>query len=90
VRGDSVEVVGQKQQGAALRATAGDEQLQDLCAQRRVDRRGGLVGYQQLRVAPERHRDADALGHPSRELMRVRLEHPRYVSQADFLERVSG
>ncbi len=49
-------------------------QFDDLRLDRDIKRGGGLIGDQYLGGADQRHRDHDALTHPTRELMRVILE----------------
>ncbi len=50
------------------------DQVQDLRLDRHVERRGGLVGDQQLGVVDQRHRDHRALPHPAGELVRVAVD----------------
>ena len=47
------------------------DQLEDLRLDRDVERRGRLVGDQELRRAGERHRDHHALAHAAGELVRI-------------------
>ena len=47
------------------------DQLDNLCLDRHVQRRGRLVGYQQARLADDRHGDHDTLPLATGELMRV-------------------
>ena len=63
-------VGGEQHRGAAL----GDQvaqQLEDLRLDRHVERRGRLVGDDQLRLGQQRHRDHDALALPAGELVRI-------------------
>ena len=72
--GDDPEVVrDQDQRGVALRDER-SEQIQDLSLDRHVERRRGLVGDQELRLAREGDRDHGALPHPAGELVRVVAE----------------
>ncbi|CUK21701.1 Uncharacterised protein [Achromobacter sp. 2789STDY5608615] len=50
------------------------DQLQDLGLDGDVQRRGGLVGDQQLRLAGQRHGDHDALAHAAGQLVRIAVE----------------
>ena len=52
------------------------EQLDDLQLDGDVERRGRLVGDQQLRLGGERERDHHALAHAARELVRVAAQDP--------------
>ena len=69
--GDHAEVVRDQDDGAAEVALQLVHQLQDLGLGGHVERRGGLVGDQQVGVVDERHRDHHALPHSARELVRV-------------------
>ncbi len=62
------------------------QQLQNLMLNRHVQRRGGFVGDQQLRLASDRHRDHDALLLPAGKLMRVAVEPPQRIGDADFVQ----
>ena len=62
--------VNEKQRHAGVGAQA-LQQLQDLQADRDVERGGRLVGDQELRVARERHRDHRALALAAGELVRI-------------------
>ena len=64
------------------------QQLEDLRLDRHVERGRRLVGDDQLRVACERHRDHHALPHAARELMRVVVEPPSGLRDADELEHL--
>ena len=65
------------------------EQGEDLGLDRHVERGGRLVGDEQPRGAGERHRDERALPHPAAHLVRVVLEAPVRVGDADPLEQVA-
>ena len=65
----------QQERHARLRAQV-FEQLQDLQADRGVERRGRLVGDEELRIAGERHGDHRALALPAGELMRIAARAP--------------
>ena len=57
------------------------EQVDDLGLDRRVQRRGGLVGEQQVGLHQQRHGDHHALAHAAREL--VRIGHQAQVGVGD-------
>ncbi len=64
-----LQVVGDEQHGHARLALEIGQQLQDLPAQRHVQRRGGLIGQQQARPAGQGHGDHGALALPARQLV---------------------
>src|SRR5438093_13455998 len=66
----------------------GLHQLEDLRLDRDVERRGGLVGEDQRRIARERHGDHHSLAHPSRELMRVLPEPSLGVRDPDHRQEL--
>src|SRR4051812_43646275 len=47
------------------------QQIEDLTADRNVERRHGFVGYENGRIEQQRTRDRDALALSSRELVRI-------------------
>ena len=66
-------------------------QIEDLRLDGDIERRGGLVGDEQLRLAGQRHGDHHSLPHPARELVRVRIGpglRIRYADQLQHLDRV--
>ena len=75
--------------GAKLFSHAVDE-LQDLRLDGDVERRGGLVADEQLRLAGERHGDHDALAHAARQLVRVALEDLLGRGDAHELDHLEG
>ncbi|EMF27026.1 cation transport ATPase [Streptomyces gancidicus BKS 13-15] len=87
---DHAEVVGDHQQGGALLVHELLEQLQDLRLDGHVEGRGGLVGDEQARGAGDRHGDERALAHAAGELVRVLLEPPGRVGDADPVQQVGG
>ena len=88
--GDHAEVVrDQQQRHAALGHQVGD-QVEDLALDRHVERRRRLVGDQQVGPAGERHRDRDALALAAGELVRIGVDAPRRVGQADTVEQRDG
>ena len=62
-------------------------QQQGLDLHGRVQRRGRLVGQQQLRLAGERQGDHRALPHAARHLVRIRVETPLGARDAHALEQ---
>ena len=64
------------------------QQLEDLRLDGDVERRGGLVGDQELRVAGERHRDHDPLAQPARELVRILREAPLRRADPDHAQQL--
>ena len=59
------------------------QQVEDLGLHGDVERRGGLVGDEQHRIAGERHRDHDALPLAAGELVRVQVEPPLRIRDVD-------
>ncbi len=68
---DDAEVMRDEQHGHPEVALQLAEQLEDLGLDRDVERGGGLVGDQQLRLVRQRHRDHRPLAHATRERVRV-------------------
>ena len=86
--GDDAEVVrDQDQRGVALRDERA-EQIEDLRLDRHVERRRGLVGDQELRLAREGDRDHRALPHAAGELVRVVAEPRPRVRDPDLVEEL--
>ena len=63
-------------------------QLEDLRLDRHVERGRRLVGDQQLGVVDQRHRDHHALAHAARELVRVGVDAPARLGDADEPEHL--
>ena len=82
--GDHAEVVADDDHRQAGVADQRAQQAEDLGLHGDVEGGGGLVGDQQLRLAGERQRDADALRHAAGQLVRVALQHPLGVDDADL------
>src|SRR2546428_460598 len=66
------------------------DQLEDLALDRPVQRGGRLVGNQELGLARQRHRDHHALLLPAGELMRIGLQPPLRLGNADLGEQAFG
>jgi hypothetical protein len=65
------EVVGDQDDGGVVLHLELGEQLHDLCLDRHVQRRGGLVGDEEGRAVDERHGDHDALPHAAGQLVGI-------------------
>ena len=88
--GDHREVVGdQDDPGVGLLAQLA-QLVEDLRLDRDVQRRGRLVGDQQLRRAGQRHRDHHALAHAAGELVRVGAQSLGGARDADALHQLDG
>ena len=85
--GDDAEVVGDQEQRGPGPVLDRLDELEDLALDGHVEGRRGLVGDDQLGVAAERHRDHDPLPHAARQLVRVLLQAPLGVGDADVLQR---
>ena len=66
------------------------EQVEDLRLHGDVERGGRLVGEQQLRAARERDGDHHALAHAAGQLVRVLVEAPLGLGDADRLQQRDG
>ena len=69
--GHHAEVVGDENHGALELGPERGEKVQDLSLNGHIERRGGLVRDQQVRMAGDRGSDHDALAHAARKLVRV-------------------
>ncbi len=78
--GDDAEVVGDQHHAEAEIALELGQQAQDLGLHRDVERRGRLVGDQQLGFAHQRRGDHHALAQAARELVRE-LPQPQAGAQ---------
>ena len=67
-----------------------DEEIEDLALHGDVERRGRLVGDQQIGLAGERGGDHRALPLPARQLMRVGVKPRRRVGDADAFQQFAG
>ena len=66
------------------------QKVEDLRLDRHVERRGGLVGDDELRAARKRHGDHDALAHTAGELVREHLVNALAVGDADHFKELNG
>ncbi len=85
---DHGQVVADEQHARPEPGPQPGDQVEHLGLDRRVQPGGGLVQDQQLRLGRERHRDHDALLHPSRQLVRVPLHHAIGVGDLDRAEHL--
>jgi hypothetical protein len=74
--GHDAQVVRDQEEGEPERLAEPAEEEQDLELDGHVERRGGLVGDQQPRVAGQRDRDHHPLPHAAGQLVRVLVEAP--------------
>jgi len=88
--GDDAEIVGDQQHAEAEIALELGQQAQDLRLHRDVERRGRLVGDQELGVAHQRHGDHDPLAQATRELVRELPEPQPRGGDADSRQKVGG
>ena len=80
---DDAEIVRDDDDGDAEAAREVLHQLQDLRLDGDVERRGRLVGDQQLGIAGKADGDHHALAHAARELMRILVEPALGIGDAD-------
>ena len=66
------------------------QQVEDLRLNGHVERRGGLIGDDELGAACKRHGDHDALAHTAGELVREHLVDALAVGDADHLKELDG
>ena len=88
ILGDHAEVVGDQEDRHAELVAQAHQELQDLRLDGDVQRRGGLVGDQELGVAGERHRDHDPLAQAARELVRILREAPLRRADPDHAQQL--
>ena len=81
-------VVGDEQHRHAVLALEPVDQGQDLGLNRHVERRGGLVGDEQARLAGHRHGDDHALAHAAGQLVRILVEPPLGLRDAHLPEKL--
>jgi hypothetical protein len=88
--GDDPHVVGDQHHGRAGLALQLGHQVEDLGLDGHVQRRGRLVGDQQLRTAGHRRGDHHPLAHAAGELVRVLAQAARRVGDAHVLQPFPG
>ena len=86
---DHAEIVRDEDDRHAAALLQAPQQREDLRLDGDVERRGRLVGDQDLRVAGERDRDYDALAHAAGKLVRVAREAFRRIGDAELGEQVA-
>ena len=82
------EVVGDEQQRHAVARLQRLQELQDLRLDGDVERRGRLVGDQQVGLVGERHGDHHPLALAARELVRIGVEALGRLRDADLLQEL--
>ena len=82
------EVMRDEDHGRAHLAAQPADQVQDLRLDGHVERRGRLVGDQELRFAGERHGDHHALAHAAGELVRIAPRPGRRFGDADQAQQL--
>ena len=84
--GDHAEIVGDHHDRHAELALERQKQVEDLRLGRDVERRGGLVGDQELGPAHQRHRDHHALAHAAGQLVRIGVRAIARGGDADHVQ----
>jgi hypothetical protein len=84
------QVVADEEHAHLVRGLELAQQLQDLALDGDVQRRGGLVGDQQLGLAGQRHGDHHALLLAAGHLVRVGLQAARRLGDAHLVEQLLG
>ena len=82
------EIVGDEQHGHVELGLELRQELEDLRLDGHVERRGRLIGDEQVRLVGKRHGDHHPLPLPARELVRIAGKAPLGVVDADFVEEV--
>ena len=82
------EIVGDEQHRHVELGLELEQQVEDLRLDGHVERRGRLVGDQQVGLVGERHGDHHALPLAARELMRIGVEPPFRIVDADLVEQI--
>ena len=86
IAGNHAEIVGNDDERDVELARQILHQLENLRLDGDVERGGGLVGDDQLGIAGKPDRDHHTLPHAARELMRVLIEPPLRIGDADQLQ----
>ncbi len=82
------EIVGDQQHGHVELGLELEQKVEDLRLNGHVERRGRLVGDQEIGLVGKRHGDHHPLPLPARKLMRIGLEAALGVVDADLVEEV--
>ncbi len=82
------QIMGDEQQGHAFVALQFGQQFQNLRLNRHIERRGGLVGDQDVGLVGQRHGDHHPLSLPTRQLMRIGVQTACRLADADTLQQV--
>ena len=88
--GNDAHVVRDEHHRGAMVACQAFQQRNDLRLDRHVERRGGLVGHDQLRLGGERERDDHALTHATGELVRILVDASLGRGNTRLLEQCNG
>ncbi len=88
--GHDTEVVRDEDDGRAGLVAQVAHQVEDLGLDRHVERGRRFVGDQELGLAGQGHRDHHALGHAAGHLVRVGLQTPFRIGDADHPEQLQG
>ena len=88
--GDDAQIVRDEHDRRADAALELAHQIEDLRLHGDVERGGRLVGDQQLGIAGERHGDHDALAHAARHLVRILVDAPLRLGDADQRQHLDG
>jgi hypothetical protein len=84
------DIVGDHDQSHAVLALQPHQQVEDLLLDGDVERRGRLVGDQQLGVAGDRHGDHHALVLAARHLVRERMQPLFGLGDTDLMQQFDG
>src|SRR5947208_7351597 len=90
VVGDDPEVARDHERGRATLVQKRERQIEHLRLHSHVEPARRVVRDRHLRLPDHRHRDYDALGHPSRELVRVGVRTTLRVRNLDVRENLDG
>src|SRR4051812_10375695 len=85
--GDETEVVRHEHHAGARLPPYRPNQVDDLRLYGDVERRGGLVEYEQAWPPRDGHRDHHALAHAAGELMRIRMHDAQRVADAKLAQQ---
>ncbi|MCY1241102.1 hypothetical protein D9M72_539880 [compost metagenome] len=89
VAGHQVEVVADEDQAHAAQAHLFVDQREHVVAHHGVERRRGLVSNQQVGLGRQHHREHRALGHATRDLVRIEIHDPVRLANMHFGQQVA-